>query len=101
MAIADRLPLKFATTHSRPCSYGTHNELLKDPRVDEVYIYIYIYIYIAIHVTHHDIALKVIEADKPVLCEKPITIRASDTKEMVDKAREINCILDGAVSFLL
>ena len=41
-----------------------------------------LYIYIGtIHVIHRDIALKVIEAGKPVLCEKLITITSSDTKE--------------------
>ena len=50
------------------------------------YIYIYIYIYIGtIHVIHRDIALKVIEAGKPVLCEKLITITSSDTKKMIGK----------------
>ena len=89
VAVADRLAddaLKFATTHSIPCSYGSHDELLKDPRVDVVYIG-------TIHVTHRDIALKVMEAGKPVLCEKPMTMRASDTKEMIDKAREKNLFL--------
>ena len=86
VAVADRLAddaLKFATTHSIPCSYGSHDELLKDPRVDVVYIG-------TIHVTHRDIALMVMKA---VLCEKPMTMRASDTKEMIDEAREKNLFL--------
>ena len=72
---------QFAATHSIPRSYGTYEELLKDGEVDVVYIG-------TIHVTHLALALKAMEAGKPVLCEKPMTMNLQDTKTMIDKARE-------------
>ena len=72
---------KFATTHSVPRSYGSFEELMNDPDLDIIYI-------ATIHVTHHDIALKVLEAGKPILCEKPMTMSVRDTRELIDKARE-------------
>ena len=72
---------QFAATHSIPRSYGTYDDLMKDSEVDVVYIG-------TIHVTHLGIAMKVLEAGKPVLCEKPMTMNPQDTKTMIDKARE-------------
>ena len=72
---------QFASTHCIPCSYGSHDQLLQDPKVDVVYIG-------TIHVTHHQVALKVLEAGKPVLCEKPMSMSPCQTQEMIEKARE-------------
>ena len=72
---------QFAATHSIPRSYGSFEELMKDPEVDIIYI-------ATIHVTHHDIGLQVLEAGKPVLCEKPMTMNGRDTKALISKARE-------------
>lgn len=72
---------QFANTHSIPRFYGSFEELMRDAEVDVIYI-------ATIHVTHRDIGLKVLEAGKPVLCEKPMTMNARDTKALIDKARE-------------
>ena len=72
---------QFAATHSIPRAYGTFEELMRDPDIDVIYI-------ATIHVTHREIGLKVLEAGKPVLCEKPMTMNARDTKAMIDKARQ-------------
>ena len=72
---------RFATTHSIPRYYGSFEELMKDEGLDIIYI-------ATIHVTHLDIGLKVLEAGKPVLCEKPMTMNARDTKALIHKARE-------------
>ena len=71
----------FAATHSIPRAYDSYKELINDVEVDVIYIG-------TIHITHLPIALEVLEAGKPVLCEKPMTMKAKDTKEMIDKARE-------------
>ena len=71
----------FASTHSIPHSYGSYEELMNDPNVDVIYVG-------TIHVSHKDVTLKVLEAGKPVLCEKPMTLRAVDTKALIDKARD-------------
>ena len=72
---------QFAATHSIPRSYGSFEELMKDPDVDVIYI-------ATIHVTHHDNGLQVLEAGKPALCEKPMTMNGRDTKALISKARE-------------
>ena len=72
---------QFAATHSISRFYGSFEELMRDPDIDVIYI-------ATIHVTHREIGLKVLEAGKPVLCEKPMTMNARDTKVMIDKARE-------------
>lgn len=88
-AVADReleSAKSFAARHSVPRYYGSFAELTSDDEVDIVYIG-------TIHPTHRDIALQVLDAGKPVLCEKPMTMSASDTKQLVLKAREKNLFL--------
>ena len=77
---------EFAATHSIPRSYDSLDELTQDPNLDVIYI-------ATIHVTHHDIGMRVLEAGKPVLCEKPMTMNGRDTKALIDKAREKNVFL--------
>ena len=77
---------KFASTHQIPAHYGSHEELLADERVEVVYIG-------TIHVTHHAIALKVLEAGKPVLCEKPMTMSPAHTRELIEGARSRDLFL--------
>ena len=71
----------FATKHAISRHYGSYDDLLSDKDIDVVYIG-------TIHPTHLAIALKALEAGKPVLCEKPMTMNAHDTKTIIDKARE-------------
>lgn len=56
-------------------AYGSYEELLADDSVDAVYVASPH----ALHVVHVTAAL---EAGKHVLCEKPITLRASDAEEL-------------------
>ena len=72
---------QFAATHSIPRSYGSFDDLIRDENLDVIYI-------ATIHVTHGDIGLKVLEAGRPVLCEKPMTTKKRDTQALIDKARE-------------
>ena len=74
-------PREFASKHAIPRAYNSLHDLLADKDVDVVYIG-------TIHVTHHEIALKVLSAGKPVLCEKPMSVNLTHTREMVSKARE-------------
>ena len=74
---------KLATTHSIPRSYGSYDELANDPEIDVVYIG-------TIHPTHLSSARKMLEAGKPVLCEKPLTMNADDTRTLIKLAREKN-----------
>jgi dihydrodiol dehydrogenase / D-xylose 1-dehydrogenase (NADP) len=73
----------FATTHCIPRAYGTYQELANDPQVDVVYIG-------TIHPTHAACTKLMMDAGKPVVCEKPLTMNAKDTKELIQLAKDKN-----------
>ena len=77
---------KLANTHSIPKAYGSYDELATDPDIDVVYIG-------TIHQTHLSAASKMLEAGKPVLCEKPLTMNAVETRTLIDLARGKNLFL--------
>lgn len=61
-------------------AYGSYEELLADPDIDVVYV-------ATPHPYHKENVLSVLRAGKPVLCEKPFTINASELEEMIGYAR--------------
>ena len=82
VAVADRSKEtadEFAATHDIPRSYGSHEELLADQEVEVVYVG-------TIHVTHHAIAMEVLRAGRPILCEKPMTMCPAHTRELMEEA---------------
>jgi predicted dehydrogenase len=56
-------------------AYGSYAELLADDGVDAVYV-------ASPHALHVDLTVAALEAGKHVLCEKPLTLRASDAEEL-------------------
>ena len=72
---------KFACTHSIPQSYSSYDQLGNDPNIDVVYVG-------NIDLKHYDVTLELLDAGKPVLCEKPMTVKWQDTKALIDKSRE-------------
>lgn len=64
-----------------PTAYGSHRELLEDPRVDVVYIS-------TVNAQHYPWAKAALEHGKHVVCEKPCTISAAETRELFCLARE-------------
>lgn len=79
---ADRFGDRFGVPHR----YATYEALANDPDVDVVYIG-------TPHPLHHQNTLLCLQAGKPVLCEKPFAINASQAREMVTAARERNLFL--------
>ncbi len=77
---------EFAKTHSIPRAYGTYQELADDPEIDVVYIG-------TPHTFHLDNSAMCMRAGKSVLCEKALTINATEAKEIVRIAREENVFL--------
>ena len=77
---------RLATTHNIPKSYGSYEELAADPNIDVIYIG-------TIHPTHLSTACKMLEAGKPVLCEKPLTMNATETKQLIELAKSKNLFL--------
>lgn len=65
----------FATELGIDRAYGSYDEVIHDSEVDALYI-------ATINPTHHDLALRAIEAGKPILVEKPFTLNA-------DRARSV------------
>ena len=76
----------FASKHSIPRAYGSYEELAKDQELDVIYIG-------TINPSHFSCARMMIEAGKSVLCEKPFTMNAAETKELIGLAREKNVFL--------
>ncbi len=77
---------KLATTHNIPVSYGSYDELANDPNIDIIYIG-------TIHPAHLSTASKMLEAGKPVLCEKPLTMNAAETRQLIELAKNKNLFL--------
>ncbi|SFU39558.1 Predicted dehydrogenase [Pustulibacterium marinum] len=67
-------------------SYGSYEEMVKDPHVDAVYI--------AVPHTHHATATKLcLEHGKAVLCEKPFAMHANEVEEMISIAQSKKVLL--------
>lgn len=64
-----------------PRAYGSHEGLLADPDVDIVYIS-------TVNSLHYPWARAALEAGKHVICEKPCTTSAAQTRELFALARE-------------
>ena len=65
-----------ADTFNIPRSYGNYNALLNDPAIEAVYIPLPNHL-------HLEWSRKALQAGKHVLCEKPMTITADETSELI------------------
>ena len=82
-AVAARDPVRaqaYAAEHGIGRVHASYAELCADPDIDLVYIG-------TPPVDHRAQALMALAAGKPVLCEKPFAMNASEAREMVDAAR--------------
>ena len=70
----------FAAAHGIPRAYGSHEALLADEAVDTVYIS-------AVNGAHFRWARAALEAGKHVVCEKPLTTSADETRQLFALAR--------------
>ena len=71
-------------------AYGSYEELVKDPDVDIVYIG-------TPHSHHYQNCRLAFENNKPVLCEKALTVNADQTKILIDEAKKRNLFFMEAV----
>lgn len=71
-------------------AYGSYEELVNDPNVDIIYI-------ATPHSHHFPHCLLALNAGKPVVCEKPFTVNAEQTKILVNLARAKKLFLMEAV----
>jgi predicted dehydrogenase len=72
---------EFASRTGIERCFGSYDALLADADIDVVYI-------ATINATHHALCLRALDADKPVLCEKPFTLNAAEAREVVSRARQ-------------
>lgn len=77
---------EFADKYDIPNRHGSYEALLADPDVDAVYIS-------TPHPGHAEWAIKAAEAGKHILCEKPITMNASQTMAVIEAARQNDVFL--------
>jgi predicted dehydrogenase len=76
-----------------PRAYGSHEALLADPDINTVYIS-------TVNSQHYRWAMAALEAGKHVVCEKPMTTSAEETKALFAKAREKQLFLMEAEKML-
>ena len=62
-------------------SYTSYEEMLNDPKVDAVYIS-------TPNSLHLENAKAALKAGKPVLCEKPLTLNETQSRELIETARK-------------
>jgi predicted dehydrogenase len=72
---------QFAAEHQVPRAHGSYAELAADPDVDVIYV-------ASTHNDHLASARLCLEAGKAVLIEKPLTVSAAETEELIDLAGE-------------
>lgn len=73
----------FATEFNATKAYGSYEELVNDDTIDAVYV-------ATPHPWHVENVILALNAQKPVLCEKPFAVNAIEAKEMIAAAKENN-----------
>ena len=71
----------FGDEFNVPRRHASYADLANDPDVDAIYV-------ATPHSLHKENTMLCLEAGKAVLCEKPFTINAAETREMVELARK-------------
>ncbi len=83
-AVASRTASKaqaFAEEFGADCSYGNYSDFVADPNIDVIYV-------ATPHKYHKEHCLLCLEANKPILCEKPFTSNAEEAEAVIRLARE-------------
>ncbi|MDG1474857.1 MAG: Gfo/Idh/MocA family oxidoreductase [Porticoccaceae bacterium] len=71
----------FAADFSIPVFYSSYEAILKDPKVDAVYI-------ATPHSHHKNHAIAALRAGKHVLCEKPVVVNPQELEDVITVAQE-------------
>jgi predicted dehydrogenase len=66
--------------------HASYADLVNDPEVDAVYVG-------TPHPNHRDSSILAMSAGKPVICEKPLTVSAAETQEMIEFSQKNNIFL--------
>lgn len=71
----------FATEHGAARAHGTYDDLVADPDIDIIYV-------ATPHGRHLEDVMRCFDAGKAVLCEKALTLNASQTTTLINEARD-------------
>ena len=82
---------KFSSEFNVEKVYGNYNEMLKDDKIDVVYIS-------TPHSNHYEYIMESLRNNKHVLCEKAITVNSNQLSEIVSLAKEKNLIVAEAMT---
>ncbi len=72
---------EFAHQYGGATTYNSYEALVNDPEVDGVYI-------ATPHRYHFENVMLALNAGKPVLCEKPLTVNAGETKKLIETSKK-------------
>ncbi|MBT8399527.1 MAG: Gfo/Idh/MocA family oxidoreductase [Rhodothermia bacterium] len=87
VAVASRSKTKadaFAQEYEIPKAFVSYQQMIESPDIDAVYI-------ATPHTLHLENTLDAFEADKAVLCEKPLTVTPDECRKLIDRARDRGC----------
>ncbi|MGD9993621.1 MAG: Gfo/Idh/MocA family protein [Salinivirgaceae bacterium] len=70
-----------AAQYGIPKAYGSYSELLTDAAVDVIYV-------ATTHNFHFEQAMRCLQHNKQVLCEKPVTVNAFQLEQLINEARK-------------
>lgn len=76
----------FADEHGIDRAYGSYQDLLADSQVEVIYI-------ATPHGQHFEIAMAALAAGKHVVCEKSLTINATEARALINRAEERSLFL--------
>ena len=82
---------KFSSDYTVEKVYGNYNEMLKDDKIDVVYIS-------TPHSNHYEYIMESLKNNKHVFCEKAITVNGTQLSEIVSLAKEKNLIVAEAMT---
>lgn len=74
---------KYSVPEKNCYNYENFDDIKNNPDIDAVYI-------ITPNALHHDQAIRVANAGKHVICEKPMAVNAKEGQEMVDACKKAN-----------
>ncbi len=79
----------FARAHGAENTYTSYEDLLRDPKVDAIYI-------ATPNALHAAQAIQAAGARRHVLCEKPLTLTVAEAERVVQASRDAGTKLPGA-----
>lgn len=83
---AESFAKELKEAHGKVSAHENYASLLADSQIDAVYV-------ANTHNFHHETVLQAFAAGKHVLCEKPLTVNAWQTRECIDASRKANRFL--------